>query len=369
MFKKIKENLFLSGLIAAATIGAGLFALPGVFNASGWGIALVSMALVAACIIFAHRIFWETLHKSDGAHGLLGLVRARLGARAGFLAFWAIVGGLTLTLAAYLNLGGEFLRVIFPGLGASALSVFWIIASFPALFSLKRFAKLEAGVVSVMAAIILFIFFSAPEKTAIFNSPFVLPGGAFISFGALLFSLSGWTAIEPIAKLTREKNFNRKPFFIALGTIFAAILFLLFVAGIFGSTQTITGDTISGLLGWPAWRLKALALLGLFTIFSVHTMISAEIKNSLHRDSRWEETTAVAFVIFAPLILVLAGLNKFQEIVSLAGGVFLATQYFFIVLVSKESLKLKNGKKLFANLLLIIFALSAIYEAYRFLMK
>jgi len=98
-------------------------------------------------------------------------------------------------------------------------------------------------------------------------------------------------------------------------------------------------------------------------------MISTEVKNSLSRDSHWGDIAAVSFVIFAPLLLVWAGLNEFQTVVALAGGIFLAGQYFFIILVSKKILKFAGWKNFFANVLLLVFIASALYEAYRFILQ
>lgn len=368
MFKSIKENLLISGLVLGATVGAGLFVLPGVFAAAGWAVGLLSMFVVVLAISFTHSLFWRALVKSGGGSGLLALVKGRLGKWAGGVAFWTLVGGLTLTLAAYLNLGTGFLKIIFPSLGTPLL-VFWIAASLPALFGLKKMARLDIGVVSAMVALILFIFISAPDKTAIFSYPAVLGGGAAASFGALLFSLAGWTAVEPALKLSRDKGGDNKARFLGFGTVFSAVLFLLFIIGIFGSSPTVSGDTISGLTSWPGWKLETLALLGTFTILSVHMMISAEIKRSLASSYGREEIPGILYVIFIPLLLVLGGLNEFQKTVSLAGGVFLAGQYIFILLVSKKILDSSGAEKFFANFLIFIFSLSALYQAYAFIVK
>jgi len=368
VLNKIKENLLISGLVLGATVGAGLFVLPGVFAAAGWAIGLISMFVVVLSISFAHSLFWRALAKSGGGNGLLALIKEKLGKWAGGVAFWTLVGGLTLTLAAYLNLGAGFLTIIFPSLGTPLL-VFWMAASLPALFGLKKLVRLDIGVVSAMVVLILFIFFSAPNKSAVFLYPAALGGGAIASFGALLFSLAGWTAVEPALKLSRGKNGDNKAIFLGLGTVFSAVLFLLFITGIFGSSPTISGDTISGLASWPGWKLGALALLGTFTILSVHMMISAEIKRSLASNYGHEEMLGILYVIFIPLLLVLAGLNEFQETVSLAGGVFLAGQYIFILLVSKKILGSSGAEKFFANFLIFIFSLSALYQAYAFIVK
>ncbi len=368
MFKSIKENLFISGLVLGATVGAGLFVLPGVFAATGWAIGLISMFTVVLSISFIHTFFWRALKKSGGGSGLLALIKEKLGNGAGVAGFWALVVGLTLTLSAYLNLGAGFLKTIFPSLTAP-LFVFWIIASLPALFGLKKLAKLDTLVVLAMTGLIFFIFFSAPDKSAVFSYPAALGGGAVASFGVFLFSLAGWTAVEPALKLSRGRPGDKKEMFLTLGTVFSAILFLLFIAGILGSTPTVSGDTVSGLTSWPGWKLGILAILGTFTILSVHMMISVEIKNSLIQKYGREEISGALYVIFIPLLLVLAGLNEFQKTVSLAGGMFLAGQYILIILVSKKILKPSGAENFFANFLIFIFSLSALYQAYIFIVK
>lgn len=186
-------------------------------------------------------------------------------------------------------------------------------------------------------------------------------------FGAILFALSGWTAIEPAMAVVREKKFSAGvKWLLTLGTSVSAALYLLFAISVFGSTNSITADTISGVIGWPAWKVWTILALGIFATWTAYLSISLETKNSLERGSGWRETSALAFVIFTPLLLLWAGLNNLLSVIALTGGVFLSFQYLFIILLARKKLKFRGFENFASGLLLAIFLSGAIYEIYYF---
>lgn len=359
-----------AGLVAAATFGAGIFALPYVFVKAGWLVGIFYLLILSAIIIFAHALYFRVLEAVDEKERLLGLAKDYLGVSGYYLSLVAIVAGLLLALVIHLILGGQFIVLLWPGVGGTvAIFIFWLLASAPLFFRERRVLNLEFFGVVFMAGVMLLIFSSAWPRVGLLTATALNFNNVFLPFGAVLFALAGWTAIEPLYGFHKRIGQSKPAPVSALawGTVLAAALYTLFVSGILGSAATVTPDAVSGLTNWPAARLALLGVLGLLALWVSYLPISLEIKNSLQFDLGWRPSQGLLFVVFLPLILVMAGFSNFLKVVGLAGGVFLSLQYLIIVLVGKKVLRLTGVKKFLANSVLLVFALAAVYEIYHFL--
>lgn len=364
---RLKSYLREAGALAATTIGAGMFGLPYVFYKSGIATGIFYLCVLSAILISVHILYLKILTKVDAKKRLLGLAKEHLGRNWYWVGIVSVLAGLTLTLVVYLILGNEFLKVVWPSAnGTLGLFIFWLVGVLP-LFKEKRVLILEFLGVLFMIGTIFLIFLSAPSLKMALNIPAFDQENLFLPFGVVLFSLAGWTIIEPLyasRKKTKNGNISFGP--IIWGTVLAAALYAMFVLGILGSTFQITTDTVSGLGFWPLWKLATLAALGLFAIWTSYIPIGLEIKNSLMEAFHWDARDALLFAVFVPPILLILGFNSFLGVIGLAGGVFLAMQYVLIVLVGKRVLKLKGKENLFFNGVIAAFLLAAVYEAYYF---
>jgi len=358
-----------TGLLVATTVGAGVFALPYVFRESGWIVGVIYLFGSSAVIITIHSLYWKVLDRVGRGEHLLGLTKMYCGKAGFYSAFFVIVGGLVASLVVYLILGGQFVRLVFPGVGTTAsVVVFWILSSLPFVLGLRRLIGLEVLGAILMGLIIFFIFFMVwppkfPEGPALNLQNFFFP------FGPILFALAGWTAIEPMYNLhaahKKEKSFQ--PILaLATGTLAAAILYLLFVIGILGSAAEVTPNTISGLTNWPAWRLGLLGALGIFGIWTSYIPVGLEIRNSLEKDLNWNMGLGFSIVVFLPIILIFSGFNNFLSAVAVAGGIFLSLQHVFIVFIGKRALVLSRARAYFVDILILVFTLAAVYSAAQF---
>lgn len=363
-FKNFFKDL---GMILATTIGAGIFVLPYVFHESGWAISLFYLLIFSGLVATVHLLYWRVLVKEDGKKRLLGLIRAKLGKFSFRLSFVSVLGGLIFALVAFLILGGKFLGVVLPGVEENVrILIFWAASSLPLIFSLKRMVGLEllGGILMVVIVGLIFVSaLSSPVVTTVKDFDF---GNLFLPFGAILFSLAGWTAIEPIydsyKKHASGMSFAKRGLQFIFATYTAALVYLFFVLAIFNSAREITPDTISGLGNWSSVKLGVLGVFGLFALWTSYLPISREVENLLVRDLKKTRVWSVVTVIFLPLILVFAGLKDFLIIVSVVGGVFLASQYFFIAVVSERVLKPRRLKKFLIYFVAFVFLLGAVYQ-------
>lgn len=365
-----REGFFkVAAIIVAATVGDGVFALPYVFQQSGWLLGLFYLAALAGIVSVAHIVYLQTLEKVGEKERLLGLVKIYFG-RAGFwIGFVAIVVGLILVLVAYLILGSRFIALSSPLIQPSwAFALFWIAVSLPIVLSDRHAVDLELLGVFATSLIIIFIFGAALPRVGFGGTPAINGKNILLPFGIILLALAGWTGVEPAYESRRRSRQTRTggAGALAVGTFFAAALYVLFVTGVFGSGAAITSDTVSGLVGWPAWERLLISALGFAAIWTAYMPISREIKNALQKDLGWSETSTRLLLVAVPPLFVLAGVNNFFLIVSFVGGVFLTLQYMLIVAVGRRALALPPLKKILLDTVALVFLLAAVYSVYAF---
>lgn len=363
---RIKSFWGSVGLLAASTIGAGMFSLPYVFKESGWLLGIFYLVILSGAIIFAHHLYWLALARVGERKHLLGLVRERLGKWAFYAAFISITIGLLLTLAVYLMLAQNFGKIILPAPFDNYGGIlFWLAVSLPLFLKLARLAEVELIATILKVLIVLTVFFMS--KNGFSGVMPVNIHNIFLPFGAVLFALAGWTAVEPMHDL-QKKNKDKSPLLkLVLGTSLSAAVYLVFIAGILGSSGVVSLDVFSGSSAWPLWELQILTLLGILAVWTPYMPISLEIKDGLEKDLRLPEFLSFAAVLVLPPAILFSGFFNFLSAISLVGGVFLALQYVFIILVSKKILALSRLKKLFANLLILVFLAAAVYSVAHYL--
>jgi len=366
----------ISAIIIAATIGDGIFALPFVFSQAGWLLSGFYLVFLAVLIIGTQAAYLKTLEQVGEKERLLGLARKYLGDGGFWVGFVAIVAGLLLGFIIFLILGAQFLQLLVPALPyLPALAIIWVILAVPALLSNRRVVPLEIGSVMLVACLIVFVFLSSRSATALpavlQTLPAVNPQNFFLPFGVILFSLAGWTGIEPVYESLRDVGARKRiPWgLLSAGTVGAVVLYLMFALGIIGSAPRITADTVSGLAAWPTWKKDLIALLGLSAIITCSMPISHEIRNALEKDLGWNRTGAGFVVVGLPLVAVLLGFTNFLMIVALAGGLFISTQYFLMIAIGRRALKLPSAVNALLDVAGIIFICAAVYEVLTFIVK
>jgi amino acid permease len=363
----------MMGMLAATTVGAGIFALPWIFHNAGWQRATAWLVALAALVMFASYSYWRTLDKVGERQRLVGLARTHLGRDWGILTTLGVLGGVIFALVVYLILAQRFMAILFPLKPLTALVLFWGLAILPATFNIRRFAIIENAGTLLKCLLIVFIFFSAANYSAIFSSNVPVVDDILFPFGAILFALGGWSAIEPMYELWKGKNRSgpkANPFrAIAGGTFAIAALYFLFSAGILGSLTNgsfLSPDTLSGLVGWPFWKIAVLAALGLLALWTAYGINLLEVENALHKDLNWNRNLSFALVALVPLLIVLSGFTNIIQAITFAGAIFGGIQYIVIFALAQKMLAPRPLVKWLMRLAALAFALAALYEIYAF---
>ena len=156
------QRFKIAGLVAAATVGDGIFALPYVFAQAGWLLSFLYLVGLSSLVVLAHSVYLATLEKVGEKERLLGLAKIYLGTGGFWVGFCSIVVGLLLTLLAYLLLGTQFIHLALPFMRERyALALFWLFISIPLFLNDRRTDDLEFFGIIATTAVILLIFITA----------------------------------------------------------------------------------------------------------------------------------------------------------------------------------------------------------------
>ncbi|MBT9169534.1 MAG: hypothetical protein DDT19_02894 [Syntrophomonadaceae bacterium] len=253
--------------------------------------------------------------------------------------------------------------------------IFWLFGSLAVFMGINKLAITEFFITFGIAGIILIIFghgFGNLEKAvSIFSFDLKY---LFLPYGAVLFSLAGRTAIPALLGYFRNNNQPqlKAKVPIILGSLAPAFIYLIFVLGILSLSETVSQDSVSGLIGrLPPLILGLLGGLGLISLWSSYIVIGRDVKKSFEHDFNFPQVFSGLIIILSPLLLYFFGFQNFLKLVGLIGGVFIGLESIFIVLMWLKARKsgdeergvfLRKLNPIIIRALLLIFVGGIIYE-------
>lgn len=370
MFSENFKNLiFAVNLMAGVIIGAGIFALPHVFDQVGFAAAFFYLLIFTAVFVFIHlmygRIILDTPVKKDlrfagYAHFYFGKFGYAVAA------LMTILGGF-FVLTIYLTLSVSFLEILGWSWPIAGLLIFWIISSLPIFSRIKYLVWLELISNLMILIIILIVFLFAltqPADFSLFKSLTV--NDFFLPFGVMFFSLAGRAAIPQVVKYFHHKDNPALNKSIILGTVIAAFIYLLFVYSVLVLSGSVSEDAISGLMKLPRLVLLSLAVLALVNLWNSYFLFGIDIKESLTLDFPFKEKFAGWLVFFTPLLIYFLGFRNFLPLVGFVGGAFLGLEGIFIILMWQKLVKNYFWKRV-SWLLVLIFLSTLVYHVFIFI--
>lgn len=319
-----------------------MFALPYVFNEAGFLAGFLYLTVFTAVFSAIHLMYSDIIAGTPGKHRFVGYAEIYLGKVGRRISIVTVLAGLLLTLTIYLILSASFIKLIFPALSPVAGTIiFWLISSAVIVMSLKRLANFEFAVTVAMIAIVFIIFFFGLKQIN-FGNPKFLPQGDYsliqflLPYGAVLFALSGRGAISSMRDYFERNSLDismLKPAII-LGTVVPAVVYTIFILAITWLSPTgVTADSVSGIQLTHPLILSLIGLLGIFVIWTSYFFLGLEVKDILRYDFKMPPMTDLVLVVFLPLILYFYNSDNFIWFVSIVGGIFLAAESIFVVLM------------------------------------
>ena len=343
---KGKNSLLAAGSLIGTIIGAGVFGIPYIVAKSGVLTSLFYFLILGSLVLLLHLFFGEIVLRTGEKHRLVGYAQYYLGKKAKILVTISVIFGTIGALLAYVILGGEFLKIIFPyPLSVVQFSlILWAILSLFVFWGIKSIAPFELLMnIGLFGAFFLIFLFCFPK---IEPSNFVLADKnyLFLPFGIFLFSLIGWNAVPEVERiLIKKKNLKKVIFWaIIISTVFY-FLFGLVISGVTG-LQT-TKEPFLGLL--PFLGRKIIILGGIFGLFAVSTsflILANYLKNTFFLDYRLPYFLSFFLATFLPLSLFLAGIREFIIVIAFVGTFVGLIEGIVISLIYRRAKKI--GKRI-----------------------
>jgi len=377
MFKNI---ILPASLLAGTIIGAGVFALPYVFEKAGLLTGLFYLIIFSVVFCVVHLMYADIIVRTEfeikEKHRFVGYAEHYLGSIGKWTGILTIIFGMVFYLVIYLMLSKNFIGLFLPALAENwRMIIFWLLGSTALFWKIDRLAVVEFcisfGIVLAIIAIFFLGFqnFSQTVNLSLFNI-----SSLFLPYGIVLFAMVGRVAVPGVLAyfILRNKPVSlvKKP--IIFGTLAPACLYILFIIGILGlSVNGVSKDSVSGLVGNLPFTI--VALLGLFSIlamWSTYMIVSREIKKSLQYDLKFPEWLGATIAALLPLALCFLIKSDFLKVMSIVGGVFIGIESLFVVLIWLKASKktaspikiLPKLPRLFAYSLTLVFIGGIIYE-------
>ena len=338
---KDKTSLLAYASLIGTIIGAGVFGIPYVMSRSGILISLFYFLILGGVSLFLHLAFGEIVLRTKEKHRLIGYAQKYLGKKAKILITFSTLFGTIGALLAYIILGGDFLKIIFPvPLSTFQLSlILWAILSFFVLLGIKSIGWLEFFMnIGFLIAIFLVFLFSLPK---IKISNFILADfkNSVLPYGVILFSLIGWNAIPEIEGfLKNKKNLKKVIVKAILICIIFYFLFGMIISGVTG--RNTTPEAFRGLVGILGTKIMILGgIFGLLAVSSSFLILASYLKNALIFDYNFSYFPAFLVACFSPLILFLMGIREFISVVAVVGSLVGLVEGIVITFIYKRAKK------------------------------
>lgn len=321
-------------LIVGATIGAGILGIPYAVSEAGIVIGVIYIVGLGLLMASVNLMIGEVSTRTVKNLQIVGLARKYIGEMGG-----ALMSGLFYTqicgiLILYLIAEGKILSSFFGGSSWMWSIVFWAVASMVVYFGLQAVKRAEVVLTSVIVVVIVLIgFLCFPYVDTGFYEHYNM-AYFFIPYGVVLFSFSGIGTIPAAYRLLygEARLFKRAIIISSLVSIVIYLIFTALVVGVTGdqTTEIATVGLGRAIGGYMFYFANIFAMLAMATSF---LMLSMEAKDSLKWDFNFSHNWGVGLALGVPLVIFLAGLRQFIELMSVLGGIFVSMEMFVMIYV------------------------------------
>jgi amino acid permease len=367
-------------ILSGAIIGAGVFALPFVFQRSGFVIGVVYLGISALVYSYLYILYSDVILRTKKEHRFVGYAHTYLGAPAAWAATGIAVLGIIFAMAIFLVLSVSFFNIFISFLdNLTKAFLFWGIGSIATFSSLKKIVELEFIITLGIVIIIIVVFGLGISQLQFGTISFESNLRYFlIPLGPIFFALAGRTAIPVLIhyfrSIKKEHDYTLIKKTIITGTFLPIVVYILFILGVIGLSPSVTPDAITGLLGSAPYPILVLVgVLGLLSLWSTYILLGLNVSNILQYDFSFSFIPRVLVVGVLPFVLYFFTSESFIGLVSFTGGIFLALEGFFIMAMWRSANKLCSGKSkliskghaLLASLSILVLSSAFIYEIVR----
>jgi len=245
-------------------------------------------------------------------------------------------------LLAYIIIGGNFLKLVFPFCGLTSVHfsvIFWAILTFFVYRGIKLIAPAELIMNITLIVILALVFGFAMPHIKVQHFDFVNFSNLFLPFGVILFALVGWTALPEISELFKSREDHKQyKKIIIIGMTVVVALYLVFSAAVVGVTgSNTTQSAFEGLIPIMGSNVVRLgALLGVLAVSASFLVLSLYLKDTLVYDFDMNSLKAFAATAIPPFVLFILGVRSFIEVLGVTGTVIGVLEGIAIILIFKK---------------------------------
>lgn len=388
----IKHFIFPVSFLISSIIGAGMFALPFVFQKSGLAPAILYLGFFGIIAALIHLLYADiVLRTRETRHQFPGYIKQYLGATAGSFSSVLVFVTLLFTMTAYLILSSSFLRIIVPTFSPLiALFLFWLVATLVIFTTVKKTALFDSitTAITLVAIGAIFVYWGSYVPLDADAFPILDATKSLLPFGPVLFSFLGFSAIPPLVAYVRKESvpFTSMKKAIVVGSLIPAFFYFLFVVSIWGMSSAVSPDSVSGLFdNTPYFILFTLSILGFVSLWDSYSAVGRDINKLLEFEWHVSPGISLAIVASTPLALYFLGFQDFIAIISAVGGILYGIWGILIVLAWKKAITVSIPSVKFSeiyvpdrvysviqdippfviDILLVVFVGGILYEAFR----
>jgi len=362
------------GLISGMILGSGLFALPFAMRVSGVHWSLLFGAVAYFAVVTVQLAYGEVIVNTPGRHRLPGYVRRYLGTFAGRFESLNQILALNGILVGYALLAGIFLSKLFGGPVET-----WTLGFFVVSGALLIGKATQIGEINLFLTVPLIVSLLAIALTAgIRGSAAMLaftPTAPFFIFAVFVFSLAGYTVIPDTYQIfhgIKRNRFHLREAIIVGGAIPFLVSIIFGIGVLMASGTGVTSDAISGLIPvLGSGVVQFGAALGLLAVFTSYLAIGYDLKELYTFDFKMRPVNAWVLAALLPIVPFLFGAQNFINLIALVGGLFIAIDGIFIMLMLRTMRKKTPNYDSFLPLgrihyviVVAIFFISALYEVF-----
>jgi tyrosine-specific transport protein len=341
---EFKKTLLALAILIGTIIGAGIFGIPYAISKSGIIVGLFYFLILGLVVTFLHLFFGEIVLRTKGKNRLTGYAQKYLGKWGKISISISTFLGITGVLLAYIILGGEFLKIIFPKISSFYFSlIFWFLLIYFVFRGIKIISSVEIFTNFFFFLIVFLIFFILLPKTNLENFHLINLRNLFLPYGVIMFSLMGFTAIPEMTDVLVEPNEKRNlKKIIIFASIVTIILYLFFSLSVIGvSGEKTSQDALSGLSQFLGKKIVILfALIGVITLADSFLIIDLYFRNTLIYDYHFPKIFASFLATFLPLFFFLIGFRQFIPVISFIGTILSMIEGIVILLIFSKIKKL-----------------------------
>jgi len=304
-------------------IGVGIFGIPFAFAKASFVIGLVFLIGLAAVALILNLSYGEIILRTTKDYQFVGYVKKYLGNIAKRVAIFAFIFAILGGLLAYIIISGNFLFNVSTAMSPFGWSVlFAFLMAILAASNLKTISRFEMLSTLFFLGVITLIFSVSFPHVETEHFSFFTNEFWFLPYGVILFAYGSLFSI-PIIKKSLEGEDKGLRKVLILGMAFVAVFYLLFTVAVLGVSGDVTSpDAISGLFPFLGNNIVILgSIFGLVAVATSFVMLSRALVDFFVLDYKFRRFPAWFLTVVPPLILFVAGLRKFIDVISLVGAV------------------------------------------------